>query len=361
MLTIHYGRTYNNTKEDMQGKGETVVTINEIAALANVSKSTVSRVINGSANVNEQTRKRVLKIIQNNDYIPSAMARGLSSKNSNVIGWILPETDSIFFGQVTQGIYDALADTHYTFILSCTNNDYKRELKALQNMRQQNIRGLLITSSSGYSDDKSVGKIKKAIADLSIPVVLVDRSVENTSFNGVYSDNYNGAYELTEALINARFTEIGGFFSDMKLNLGRHRYEGFLKALHDNQMAEKMVHLEDGPALIQNYYEITCQMADEGKLPKAVLLSNGVIACGFFRAIIEKGLVPGKDIHCVCFDHLEALEITGTPYSYLKRNCKLFGQTAVKMLLNAFSGDSSVREECIVTATLELHKTLANP
>lgn len=72
------------------------MTIKEIADLAGVSKSTVSRVLNGSGSVNEQTRKKVLKLIKEYDYVPSSIARSLSSKSSNTIGWILPVIDSVF-------------------------------------------------------------------------------------------------------------------------------------------------------------------------------------------------------------------------------------------------------------------------
>ena len=95
------------------------------------------------------------KSLKKNDYIPSAMAIGLSNKNSYTIGWILPKADNIFFGEVTQGIYEVLANTQYSLVLSCTQNEIEYELKALKIMRQQNIKGLLITTSSGYVDDRS--------------------------------------------------------------------------------------------------------------------------------------------------------------------------------------------------------------
>ena len=334
------------------------MTINEIAALAGVSKSTVSRVINGSKNVNEKTRKRILEIIKKNDYIPSAMAIGLSNKNSYTIGWILPKADNIFFGEVTQGIYEVLANTQYSLVLSCTQNEIEYELKALKIMRQQNIKGLLITTSSGYVDDECMEKINKELEALSVPVVMIDRLMKNTSWNGVYTDNYNGAYELTNALIKAGFTEIGGLFSDMKLNIGKERYRGFKQALLEHNIKEKCIILEDGPAVTHEFYEISSRIVTENKYPKAFFLSNGIVANGFFKAIIEKGIVPGKDIHCVSFDYSDALDVANIPYSYLKRNCKLLGQTAMKMLMRSFKENSVVREECIIPATLQLDESL---
>jgi len=334
------------------------MTINEIARLAGVSKSTVSRVLNNSKSVSEQTRKKILEIIETNDYIPSAMARGLSNRSSNTIGWILPEIDGRFYGPVTEGIYETLSDTQYSLMLSCTQNNVENELRALRDMRQQNICGLLLTSASAYEGDEGIEKVRKALEELNIPIILIDHSIKNTPYNAVFTDNFNGSYEVTEVLINAGFTEIGGLFSDLALNQGQQRYNAFQLALRDHGLNACAVHLEDGPAKDDDFYRVTKQLIASNKLPKAIILGNGVIANGFFKAILEEGIRPGIDIHCMSFDHLEALEITGIPYSYLKRNCKLFGQTAAKALIRTIHEKPLVREELIVPAVLQIDPTL---
>lgn len=334
------------------------MTIKEIADLAGVSKSTVSRVLNGSGSVNEQTRKKVLKLIKEYDYVPSSIARSLSSKSSNTIGWILPVIDSVFFGQITQGIDDALSSMQYTLMMSCTQNDFKRELKAIRSMRQQNICGLLITTSSVYEGENAVKQLICEVNDLKIPVVMIDRSVKGAPWNGIYSENYDGTYEATEALIRAGFTDVCGIFSDLALNLGKERYRGFCQAMRDHHLSDTHVYTRPGPAFEDDYYHLTCHLVQENKLPKAVFLSNGVIASGFFRAILEQGIRPGFDVHCMSFDYLEALSLTHTPYNYLNRNCYLFGRTALRILMHSFESKTDLQEKFIIPSSLELDDTL---
>ncbi|MCC8027507.1 MAG: LacI family transcriptional regulator [Clostridium sp.] len=335
--------------------------IKDIAVLAGVSKSTVSRVINHADNVDEKTRQQVLKVVEEYDFLPSAMARGLSSKGNNVIGLILPDVDNAFFGQVTQGINEVLLDSQYTMILCCTGNNPDYELRALQTLRQQRVKGILATTSAGFCNVKEAAKIKQAIENISVPVVLIDRAVKGTTWNGVYSDNTNGAYAATSALIEAGFREIGAFISDMPLSLGQERYSGFLQAIKDYRLEPKpeLIHLYDSPASSQVIYKETCRLIEANSLPEAVFLGNNIITNGFYKAILEKGIAPGKDIHCIGFDYSEILDIIHIPFSYLERNCKLMGQTAMKLLLKSFEEPSAVREECIIPAALRLDGSLA--
>ncbi len=131
------------------------MTINEVAKLANVSKSTVSRVINKTGYVNEETRIRVEKVIKETNYSPSSLARGLSKKETNYIGIVIPEIDNEFFSEILSGINEGLDENDLTMICCDTNNNGKREQKALQMLAQQRVKGVIITPAEEYQDSDS--------------------------------------------------------------------------------------------------------------------------------------------------------------------------------------------------------------
>lgn len=336
------------------------MTIHDIAKQAGVSKSTVSRVLNNAENVNEKTRELVWRIVRQNNYLPSATARSLSKKDTTVIGVILPDVDNSFFGKITQGINDALSDTDYTMLFCCTDNDPKREVKALNSLREQQVCGLLITSSAGYGNVKDTVLIREAISNIGKPVVLIDRNLSNSLWDGIYSDNLNGAYAATNALISRGYKKIGTFISDLTLQLGKDRLAGFKQAMTESNIDifEEYIHLQDSPASPDWIYHYTCQLIRKGQLPEAIFLGNAIITNGFYKALMEHKIKPGKDIHCMGFDYSEALDIMHIPYSYLERNSRLMGATAAKMLLDQFEQTSQLRHENIIPATLRIDESL---
>ena len=338
------------------------MTIKDIAELSGFSKSTVSRVLNNSPKVDKKTREIILKIVNEQNFIPSAMAQGLSKQEANVIGVIIPEAGGSFFGKIVQGIHKELLNTTYTLMLCCTDNTAEYELKALDTLRQQRVSGILLTTSSGFYKNADASKIRQILDQSLIPTVLIDRVIENSMWDGVYSDNKSGAYQITQALVQKKFKKIGAFISDMNLSIGQERYDGFINALQDNNIPinKNIIITEPLQATIKDVYQTTCIMIENGNLPDAIFLSNEIIANGFFKAILEKGICPGKDIHCAGFDYSEILDILNLPFIYLERNTELFGKTAVKLLLNSFNSSHETRNECIIPSKLHLDTSLQN-
>ena len=164
----------------------------------------------------------------------------------------------------------------------------------------------------------------------------------------------------TEALIKKGFKKIGAFISDISLSIGEQRYKGFTQAMDDYgiPVEEEFVVTEKFPLSMHEVYLKTCEMAEAGNIPEAIFLGNGIIADGFYKAILEKGIAPGKDVHCVGFDYSQFLDIIHFPYSYLERNSVLLGETAAKLLLKSFTDLSGIRQDYIIPSALRLDGSL---
>lgn len=333
------------------------MTIRDIAEKAGVSTSTVSRVINNAGYVGADTRRHVLRVIQENQYFPSAMARGLSRRSSNAIGVVVPQLDIDFFGKILTGVGEVVDANDLTMILCNTDNSIEKERRSLETLREQRVRGLLITPDVDYHDIKERRELQNLLDGLGVPVVMIDRRPMNPQWDGVYFDNFNGAFLAAEALADGGSRVIGGIVSDMKLDLGAKRHEGFLAALRLRDMRPSAAHLvlHDTVLTVADAYRVVRDMIERDDLPEAMFLGNGLVAKGFFKAILEKGLRPGADICCVGFDYIDVLDIVDLKYSYVERNAQAMGRIAMQMLLERSEQPILARREHIIPAELILN------
>ena len=333
------------------------MTIRDIAERAGVSTSTVSRVINNSGYVGVETRKQVMQVIQENRYAPSAMARGLSRQQSNAIGVVVPQLDIDFFGKILTGVGEVVDAKDLTMILCNSDNNIEKEYRALDTLREQRVRGLLITPEVDYHGIRERRNLQNLLDGLDVPVVMIDRRLMNPQWDGVYFDNFNGAFLATDALIEGGNRRIGGIISDMKLDLGAKRYEGFLSALQLGDMQPSAEHLKlyDYVLTVEGAYEIVKDMIVRNDLPDAIFLGNGLVAKGFFKAILEKGLQLSRDICCVGFDYIDLLDIVNLNYRYIERNAQSMGRIAMQMLLDRCEQPIHARREHIIPAELILN------
>lgn len=324
------------------------LTINDIAEKAQVSKSTVSRVLNNSGYVHKKTREKVEKVIKENIYYPSATARNLSKKESNIIGVVIPEADNTFFGEVLRGISEIVDENNMTLIFCDTNNDALKEERALDMINMQRVKGLILTPVNDHNDCDAEKKLKQKLRDLKIPIVILDRGVKNSQWDGIYFENYQSAYSATEILIKEGHKKIGIITGDLKLKIGQDRYKGYLNAMEDYNMEILDKYIYEGNFSVEKAYELSKKFIGSGDLPDAILTCNNRTTLGFIKALKENDLVLGKDISAIGIDNNEVLDILGYNFSYVARDSVEMGRVAMRNLLERFENPNKQRVECIM-------------
>ncbi|MDO5408087.1 MAG: LacI family DNA-binding transcriptional regulator [Eubacteriales bacterium] len=331
-----------------------MLTIKEVAELAGVSKSTVSRVLNNNGYVNEETRRRIEKVIQEYGYRPSAAAVTLSKKEGSTIGVIIPEIDNTFFGEVLKGINEVADRNDFSIICCDTQNNGEKELKALAALEQQRVRGVIITPAMGYGDRESVEKLKEALARLDVPVVVVDRDFDYSQWDTVYYQNYESGFIATESLIRAGNRTIGIIQGDMQLKIARERYRGYEDAMMANGLEIPTEFVLKGDFSQEKAYELTCAMVEGGVLPDAMVTCNNRTSLGFIKAMIEHGLAIGKDIAVVGIDHLPVLDVLGFHFSCVSRDTIEMGRMGMKLLMERMKSAEKQRAIWVAPCKLEL-------
>ena len=330
-------------------------TIKQIAEAANVSKSTVSRVINNSGYVSKEARTKIEEIIKEGGYTPSAAARTLSRQESNIIGVLLPDPSSYFFSQILSGISEIADKNNAVLIFFNTNYNFSKEIAALRLLAEHNARGVLMTSVVDYYDKESEKTLKFELERLHAPVVFIDRKIERTSHDTVLFDNYNGAFMATEALIDAKFKNIGAICADRKLHLGRERLNGFLEALkyHDMEPFEDALITYEGSSTPEQIYSDSLKLLSIIPKKSAVFLSNGDISNMFLKAVFDQKMVLGRDITCIGFDRIGICDIiTNLPFSYVARSEVEMGRVAANLLFERLESDTLIQKEYLIPAIL---------
>lgn len=307
------------------------VTINDIAKEAGVSLATVSRVLNNSGYVKDETRNRILEVIERLNYTPSAIARSLSKSETSTVGVIVPDITNPFFGEIIKGISE-LAEVNNLNIILCDSNDsLEKELKSIKTLKEHRIRGLIISPTSVENDENS--EYLKTLNSLGIPVVLVDGNLKYSSFSGVFVDNIKGSYDAVEALINNGHKNIAIITGRMNSKPAKDRLLGYKKALMMNNIEFNELNVHYGDYSQKSGYEFTKKILSQTNRPTAIFACNNMMTLGALEAIFEAGLKIPDDISIISFDRIDVLNIIGLNISHVNGPTRELGRIGMTLLL----------------------------
>ncbi|MEC9485697.1 MAG: LacI family DNA-binding transcriptional regulator [Candidatus Izemoplasma sp.] len=198
-------------------------TIKDVAKKANVSVATVSRVINNTGYVNEETRKMVQDAIDELEYVPNELARSLFRKTSNIIGLIVPHISTYFFAELIESIEDAVTKKGYKLMIFNSKDDIELEKKYINVISQYNIDGLILVANT---------RTVKSYMDLKIPVLTIDHVLDD-SIPSITSNNVQGGELAAKQLLKSKPKKIIHFRGPSDLITVVDRAKGFYQVMDD--------------------------------------------------------------------------------------------------------------------------------
>ncbi len=313
------------------------ITITDIAKKSGVSLATVSRVLNNSGYVKDSTREKVLNAIKDTNYTPSAIARSLSKSETNTIGVIVPDITNSFFGEIIKGISEVAEKYKLNIILFNTNDNLEKELNALDLLKGQRIKGVIMTPNFG--GDELNSKYVNKLESLDIPLVLVAADVKYSNLNGVFVDNMKAAFEATNILIKEGHTKIGIVKGQKASQPVLDMFMGFQKALCYNNLEVKEEYIYSADFKLELAYEITKKMLKEHDRPTALLVSSNMMTLGCVKAVLEENLKIPEDLAIIGFNKNEIFDLIGLGISYVDDSALELGITAMEMLNELINSD----------------------
>jgi len=309
-----------------------VVKNKDVAVRAGVSVATVSRVMNQSGYVKEETKNLVLNAFNELASDDKIIEQSISNKKSNIIGVVIPDISNPFFGEVIKGI-SRVADNFSASLLVCnTEEQIGKELRYLEMFKSQNILGLIITPKTDQVEYNSQYLYQLEV--LGVPIVLLDRGINLSHFNSVFINNVSGAYDAVNALIAEGHKDIAIISGPMSSKPGRERFYGYENSLRVNNIDIREDLVFYGDFKLESGYEITKRILQLEQKPTAIFAANNMMALGCIKALIENGVsVPG-DMAFISFDDVDMFEIMNLNISTISRPTELMGEVAAEMLFD---------------------------
>lgn len=326
-----------------------MASIRDVAKLANVSPATVSRVMNGTANVDEDKKKRVLKAISETGFVPNEVARSLFKKSARTIGLIVPSIENPFFTQLAS-VIERTADEHgYRILLCNTGNMVEKEKSMIQMLTSMNADGIIITTSNE--------EIRPYVDACNIPIVITDRRMEKLmNCDYVHCDHYEGGRLAIRHLIECGCKNIVCMRGPQDVSSAKARYEGYRDVCKELHISEKFIDCD---------YDF-----DEGLIVAEKLLGqypdvDGIIACNdmvaisVYKILHKRGIRVPEQVQLVGFDDVQLAKLLTPELTTIAQPIDEIGKKAAELIIKK-SESGEDKQEYIFKGKLVKRETTKN-
>ncbi|MFH1073741.1 MAG: LacI family DNA-binding transcriptional regulator [Candidatus Firestonebacteria bacterium] len=310
-------------------------TMNDIAKMAGVSRSTVSRVLSGNykkIRISAETAETVLRIAQEHDFQPDHLAKSLQSRKTKTIGVIVTDITNPFFAEIARSIEKFLDTMNYSMILCNTDEKLDAEAKGIKLLLSKRVEGLIICPA-GF-EDENIARLAK----ISFPFVLIDRYVKGADSSYVVSDNYNGAKQAVEYLLNKGHRRIGFLGGKEDSSSNRDRKKGYYDALEDKGIeysGELELNLGFDKESGEKGMDLFLKLKNR---PTAVFAVNNFLGLGALLSLKKHGINMPGEISLIEFDETDLSRFGDTAVTSINQNAKEIGAKAVEIILSKISG-----------------------
>lgn len=328
-------------------------TISDIAHRAEVSTATVSRVLNNKPNgVSEETRARIQRIMDEMNYRPSSLARGVATSHSSTIGLIIPDISNLFYPQIVRGVDDYISEHGYSMLLYNSNSDPEREKRQLLTMIDNRADGVIFCS--GVTNEAFLREYRR----YGTPLVFIGRTFDSHLSDGcVTGDNEKGMYESANFMIGHGHTRILYLDGLAAVSGAINRLQGYRHALFDANIPADPALMCSGEFSVSFGYQTVCRLIGEGTSFTAIVTGSDLVAIGAIKALKACGLRVPEDVEVIGFDNIELSEIFEPALSTVSKPHNAMAKEAARILLSVIEGNRPPINHMIVNASLVLRDT----
>lgn len=330
------------------------ITISDIARMANVSKATVSRVINNKPEgVGKETRENILRIIKESGFQPSMVARGLVTKKTKSIGLIITDIANSFYPLLVRGVEDHANKYGYSLFLCNSDNNPEKEKEYINAFIEKSVDGVILSSSMNETSYHY-----NILKNKNIPLVVLDRCVEGEEYDAsVFFDNTKGAYIAVNYLINKGHKNIAFISGSKSLIISRHRLDGYRMALEERNIEVKEDIIVEGDFQFESGYKRTIELLEQGKEFTAIFAGNDLMAVGAIMALKSKKIEVPQQVEVIGFDNVDISRYIKPQLSTVGQPAYEMGVNGAKQLIKLIEGKNISKKNIILKPELVLRET----
>jgi LacI family transcriptional regulator len=333
---------------------EQQATIKEVARLAGVAASSVSRALNDHPDVSPDMRARVMHAVEQLGYKPDFLAQSLRLGATRTIGFVVRDISNPLFAGIVKGAEQELESHGYSILLMNSLGDPMLDAKHVGVLRQRRVDGLILSLQSETNADTV-----RALKNQSTPIVFLDREIKGVASDAVFFDHSAGVGEATTALLKLGHRRISLIVGSGETRGSRERLKGFRTAC----MAAGISSSDDFVAEVSSYsrddgFNAATSLLDRDKPPTAIIAGNSQLGVGTLAALNERGLRHGEDVSLVICDDVELLRLMDPPVSVVARDAEKMGTVAAELLLARLEeSDSPLRSIVLPTYYVQREST----
>lgn len=304
-------------------------TIKDIASVLNISAAAVSKALHNDSRISDKTKIAVRQVAKNLNYQPNHLASALRSGKSNLVGVIVPKTNSNFFSSVLENIEQVLNKEGYNIIITQSNESFKKECDSIDTLLFTQVDGIIASMANETTDLEYFEKIKKN----GIPLILFDRGENDLNVDYVGIDDYASSHLIVEHLVSQgckRIAHIGGY---KRTRIFNNRIRGYVDALNkfnlpldEELLIESNLTIEDGRAKMQ-------QLLALKNKPDAVYIAGDYAALGAQQVLLENNIKIPEEIALVGFGNEPFTAMLTPSISSINQHSDEIGKKAAEAFL----------------------------
>jgi LacI family transcriptional regulator len=331
-------------------------TLRDVARIAGVHPGTVSRALNPAteALVRDETVRRVREVAEQLGYRPNPLARGLKTNRSFTIGVLVPDIQNPLFPPIIRGLDDRLGEAGYTPLIANTDNDPERERVDFEAMRARAVDGF-ITATARLDHE-----LLDEFADLGMPLVLVNRRVEDGSLPSATADDRAGVRLAVEHLVALGHTRIAHLAGPQDVSTGRQRRAGFEEAMAAANLDGSLI--KAGRAFTEPEGARLCEeLLAHNEPPTAIVAGNDLMALGCYDVFAERGIACPGGISVTGFNDMPFADRFAPPLTTVRIPHYEIGVAAAQLLLDILQGAHDGPTEVMLAPELVVRGSTASP
>jgi LacI family transcriptional regulator len=311
-------------------------TIKDIAKLARVSHTTVSRALNDRPRVSPRTRQRILGVAKKLNYQPNVAARSLKVQRTKTLGLVITTIINPFYPELAQGIENTAREMGYNIILCSTNFDIEIERQYIEMLTGKGVDGIIFTST--HVNDPNI----RGLVDDGLPIILVNRRIYDESVSNrvdyVVIENTRGAYMALEHLIKMGHQRIGIISGHAQSSVSLERLDGVRKAFSDYGLEFSLTRVVAGDFMKSSGQKAVARFSRMKPHPTAVFAFNDYMALGALEGFLDAGFRVPEDISIIGFNDIEMSRLKNIDLTTIGQKTYEMGSIAVRTLVEKIEG-----------------------
>ncbi|MDP4146480.1 MAG: LacI family DNA-binding transcriptional regulator [Bacillota bacterium] len=331
--------------------------IYDIAKIANVSISTVSRVINDRPGVSDKVRKKVEKIIEEYNFRPNLLARELTNKKTNVIGIVAPGVGN-YFAERIRAISSTCKENGYSIMITTKSNGYEDvdgEIENFNLLYEKQVDGIIFFPSRITEKHKAV--LDKIVPKT--PVVVVGYEIKNVLLPCVVYDNYIGAKMAMRHLIENGHKKISIITGPEFEETSNQRLKAYLDTMNENNLPINKQYIKVGSFCMGSGYTKTLELLQcNSERPTAIFAFNDNMAIGAIKAIQESQLKVPEHISVIGFDNIETTAYTTPSLTTVYQDQHEIGLRAAETLINCIKDKTNKINKVVLEQELIVRESV---